>query len=59
MRGFGGLRHNRPSTQAWRVFEDKIASKVNWTKREIIVENIVCIMFGEGEETRVHLFCTC
>jgi len=43
----------------WRVFEDKIASKINLVKRGKGVESNICNMCGEGEKTMSHLFCTC
>ena len=36
---------------AWRVLEDKIATKANLAKRWILVDNSICRMCGEGEET--------
>ena len=34
-------------------------SKCNLVKKGISVENSVCNMCGEGEETTSHIFCTC
>jgi len=51
----------QPSMQltAWRVLEDKIASKSSLVKRGIRVESSACSICGEGEETTSYLFCTC
>jgi len=44
---------------AWWVLEDKIATKENLVKRGISMENIICSMCGEEEETTSHIFGTC
>jgi len=44
---------------AWRVLEDKIATKANLVRRGIGVITNICSMCGEEEETTSHLFCTC
>jgi len=38
------------------VLEDKIASKANLVKRGILVENNICSMCEEEEETASHVF---
>jgi len=43
----------------WRVLEDKIATKVNLTRRGILLESSICSMCGEEAETMSDLFGTC
>ena len=44
---------------AWRVLEDKIATKANLARRGVGLINNICSLCGEEEETTSHLFCTC
>jgi len=58
--GFGRIKV-QPSSHiiAWRVIEDKIASKENFERRETSMVNNICSMCGEEEEKMYHLFFTC
>jgi len=51
----------QPTAQftAWRILEDKIASKVNLERRGISLVGNTCNLCREEEETTSHLFCTC
>ncbi|XP_068477366.1 uncharacterized protein [Phaseolus vulgaris] len=45
---------------AWRVVENRIASKVNLVRRGVAVENSLCCLCGEEEEEEsCHLFFVC
>ena len=44
---------------AWRVFENKLATKANLERREIIVASSTCSLCGVEEETCTHLFFEC
>jgi len=50
-----------PSTlvSAWRVLENKIASRANLERRGIVVERLLCSLCGVEEETCRHLFFEC
>jgi len=43
---------------AWRVMEDKIASKENLERKGISSRSNMCSLHGEVEETTSYLFCT-
>jgi len=47
-----------PSTlfTAWRLLENRIASRVNLVRRGVAVENPLCCLCGEEEESLCHLF---
>lgn len=42
-------------TLALRVFENKIATKINFVKRGVVVDNIICCLCGVQEESTNHL----
>jgi len=44
---------------AWRVLENRIATRVNLVRREVVVENPVCCLCGKVEESSSHLFSVC
>ena len=44
---------------AWRVLEDKIATKANLARRGVKLFTNICSLCREEEETTSHLFCTC
>jgi len=44
---------------AWRVLENKLATKANLERREIIAANSMCSLYGVKEETCTHLFFEC
>ncbi|XP_068484829.1 uncharacterized protein [Phaseolus vulgaris] len=44
---------------AWRVLENRIASRVNLVRRGVAVENLLCCLCGEEEESSCHLFFVC
>ncbi len=44
---------------AWRVVENRIASRVNLVRRGVAVENSLCCLCGEEEESSCHLFFVC
>jgi len=44
---------------AWRVLENRVASMVNLTRRGVVVENSLCCLCGEEEESSCHLFSIC
>ena len=44
---------------AWRVMENKIATRVNLERRGVVVENLVCGLCGKVEESSCHLFSVC
>ena len=43
----------------WRVLENKLATKANLERREIIVASSTCSLCGVEEETNTHLFFEC
>jgi len=44
---------------AWRVLENKTATRVNLEKREIVVDSPLCSFCGVEEESCRHLFFEC
>jgi len=50
-----------PSTlvTAWRVLENRVAFRVNFARRGVVVENSLCCLRGEEEESSYHLFFVC
>jgi len=44
---------------AWRVLENKIATRVNLKRRGVVVENSLCGLCGKVEESSSHLFSIC
>ncbi|XP_068471708.1 uncharacterized protein [Phaseolus vulgaris] len=44
---------------AWRVLENRIASRVNLVRRGVAVENLLYCLCGEEEESSCHLFFVC
>ena len=44
---------------AWRVLENKIATKVNLVRRGVAVQSILCCLCGAHEESTNHLFFGC
>ena len=44
---------------AWRVLENRIATRVNLVRRGVVVENLVCCLCGKVEESSSHLFSIC
>ena len=50
-----------PSTHvnAWRVLENKLATKANLKRRGIELKSILCCLCGANEETTSHLFFCC
>jgi len=58
--GFWRLKA-QPSSQliAWRVLEDKIATKAKLVRRGLCMTTITCCLCGEEEEITSHLFYTC
>jgi len=57
--GFWRLKE-QPSSNitAWRILEDKKASKANLVRRGIGLTTNICSLCGEEEETTSHLFST-
>jgi len=44
---------------AWRVLENKIATRTNLERHGIAVESLLCSLYGVEEETCRHLFFEC
>ena len=44
---------------AWRVLENRIASRVNLVRHGVAVENLLYCLCGEEEESSCHLFFVC
>ena len=44
---------------AWRVLENRVVSRVNLARRGVVVENSLCCLCGEEEESSCHLFSVC
>ena len=44
---------------AWRVMEDKLATRVNLSRRGILVDSPMCCLCGKEEESCRHLFFDC
>ena len=44
---------------AWRVLENRIATRVNLVRRGMVVENPVCCLCGKVDESSSHLFAVC
>ncbi|XP_068483176.1 uncharacterized protein [Phaseolus vulgaris] len=44
---------------AWRVMENKIATRVSLVRRGVVVENSFCCLCGKEEESSSNLFSTC
>ena len=50
-----------PSTAllAWRVLENKLATRVNLSRRGVQLESLRCVLCGKEEESCSHLFFGC
>jgi len=44
---------------AWRVMENKIATRANLERRGVVVENSLCCLCGKVEGSSSHLFSGC
>ena len=44
---------------AWRVMQNKIATRVNLDRRGVMVESSLCCLCGKEEESYRHLFFDC
>ena len=44
---------------AWRLMENKLATRVNLRRRGVLVDNSMCSLYGKKEETCRHLFFDC
>jgi len=44
---------------AWRVMENKIATRGSLVRRGVVVENSLCCLCGKEEESFSHLFFVC
>jgi len=44
---------------AWKMLENKLATRVNLLRRGVLVENSACCLCGEEEESCRHLFFDC
>jgi len=44
---------------AWRLLENKLANRVNLSKRGVLVESLLCCLCGKEEESCSHLFFGC
>ena len=44
---------------AWRVMEDKLATRVNLSRRGVLVDSLLCCLCGKEEEYGRHLFFDC
>jgi len=44
---------------AWRVLENKLATRVNLSRRGVLIESLRCCLCGKEEESCRHLFFGC
>jgi len=44
---------------AWRLMENKLATRVNLSRRGVLVDSLMCSLCGKEEETCRHLFFDC
>ena len=44
---------------AWRVMENKLATRVNLSRRGVKLESLRCVLCGKEEESSSHLFFGC
>ncbi|KAJ0899075.1 putative reverse transcriptase zinc-binding domain-containing protein [Helianthus annuus] len=43
----------------WRLIQDKLPTKMALVRRNVAVQNVMCKMCGNEEETALHLFASC
>jgi len=44
---------------AWRLLENKLATRVDLSRRGVLVESLMCCLCGKEEESCGHLFFGC
>ncbi|KAH1265525.1 Heat shock protein 81-1 [Glycine max] len=44
---------------AWRCIRDRLPTKMNLTRRQVVVNDLMCPLCGEVEEEAAHLFFNC
>ncbi|XP_028186375.1 uncharacterized protein LOC114373013 [Glycine soja] len=44
---------------AWRCIRDRLPTKMNLTRRQVVVNDFMCPLCGEVEEEAAHLFFNC
>ncbi|KAM0007813.1 putative RNA-directed DNA polymerase [Helianthus debilis subsp. tardiflorus] len=43
----------------WRLFQDKLPTTAALERRNVVIQNCLCKMCGEMDETALHLFASC